>query len=747
MAPSAKKPTHAGIAVQAADTGRVLMLQRSLDPTDPPEVQGTWEFPGGSLEDGETPQDGAWREFGEETGLAKPEGETTGSWTSPNGVYQGFVHQVPAEADAFDQLNPDRHDAATPNPDDPDGDNPEVCAWFDPQHVRDLGPALRPEVAKMDWSVFDGGKPAASESWRPLSSAVRFFPIAEIDKLLELAGQETPASHGNEAVLKQWWRTHFDWGVGGDFDACVARATQVFGEHHVDIDPKAWCARMHKDATGAWPGHAPGETHESANPPEGASMGDDLTLVETVTITEAAAAQARETGEFPIQFISPGWGSSGYYSPEVISEAAGNRVIPKGTHMYADHPTAAEAKARPARSIKDLMAVTTEDAHLSAEGALVGRAKVVPAWQPFVETVAPHIGVSIRGDATDIRNGSAAGRTGKIIEGLAHVASVDFVTRAGRGGRVLELLESAVTEGTEIREDLDVAVAEATFGDAERAALGAKGQAFKNGSGDWAYPTPTVGDLDNAIKAWGEAKPSDRGGLKAYLKRRASALSAPQSFSDRINDLSESAPTPDVPAARPGDKKEAHMGMKEIEESEFDRLTETAGRVTTLESALSKAQGDLTEARAALVPNKDLRERITTLVTENAMLRAREIALPMIAEALEDALIGDAARRRIAGELLDVITVKESDDGQRVLDTDHLTEAINGKVRVAEAEAEELRVAMGMGQVGQPRGLGSAGGGLLAEQKVGEYVDTTAGAIGKAFGLTEAAAKTAATGR
>lgn len=189
------------------------------------------------------------------------------------------------------------------------------------------------------------------------------------------------------------------------------------------------------------------------------------------------------------------------------------------------------------------------------------------------------------------------------------------------------------------------------------------------------------------------------------------------------------------------------MGMKEIEESEFTRLSEQAGRVTTLEAALSKTQGELTEAKAALVPNKDLRDRITSLVAENAMLRAREVAAPMIAEALEDAFIGDTVKGRIARELLEGIALKE-DEGKQVLDTAQLTEAINAKVRVAEAEAQELREAMGMG-TGQVRGLGagSGSGGLLVEQKLDEYSTTTAGAIGKAFGLSEASAKTAAQGR
>ena len=79
----------AGIAVRAADTGRVLMLQRAGDPRRD-EHAGKWEFPGGRLNDGEHPHDAARREWQEEMGVRLPRGKHAGSWRS--GVYQGFVH-------------------------------------------------------------------------------------------------------------------------------------------------------------------------------------------------------------------------------------------------------------------------------------------------------------------------------------------------------------------------------------------------------------------------------------------------------------------------------------------------------------------------------------------------------------------------------------------------------------------------------------------------------------------------------
>lgn len=148
-------PTHAGIAVQAADSGRVLMLQRSWDEDDAPDVRGTFEFPGGSIDpEDESPEAGAWREWVEETGLPVPAHEVTGGWRSPDGVYQGYIATVPTES-AVGPLNPDKDAAHDVNPDDPDRSNPDVTAWFTIEQIKDMGAAVRPVVLTgTDWSQF-----------------------------------------------------------------------------------------------------------------------------------------------------------------------------------------------------------------------------------------------------------------------------------------------------------------------------------------------------------------------------------------------------------------------------------------------------------------------------------------------------------------------------------------------------------------------------------------------------------------
>ena len=62
-------------------------------------------------------------------------------------------------------------------------------------------------------------------------------------------------------------------------------------------------------------------------------------------ITEALPGQPQATGEpgrYMLRIITAGEGSSAFYPPEVLQQAAADRIFAFGTHMHLDHPTAAE---------------------------------------------------------------------------------------------------------------------------------------------------------------------------------------------------------------------------------------------------------------------------------------------------------------------------------------------------------------------------------------------------------------------
>lgn len=182
-APVAKAagPVAAGLAVKAADTGRVLMLQRALSDDDP--AAGTWEFPGGHVEDGEAPLAAAIREWGEETGARLPQGRVAAQWTSPNGAYQGYVYVIPREADL--EINLDHDDRSVLNPDDPDGDDIEVAAWWDPAHAHAM-PGLRPECSSTDWAAL------ATAQLEPVAKSARWQKRQRARERREVAAAGLP---------------------------------------------------------------------------------------------------------------------------------------------------------------------------------------------------------------------------------------------------------------------------------------------------------------------------------------------------------------------------------------------------------------------------------------------------------------------------------------------------------------------------------------------------------------------------
>jgi hypothetical protein len=155
----------------------------------------------------------------------------------------------------------------------------------------------------------------------------------------------------------------------------------------------------------------------------------------------------RKDGTIPVKIIAPGWGTSGYYSESVLKRD-GPKAFPKGTKMFWDHPTAKELEERPERSIDDMAAETVNASRYLADGpkgpGLYTDAKVFEAYKPFVDELAPHIGVSINAPGMGTR-GKAEGREGLIVESIlpTKLNTVDFVTLPGAGGQILPLFESA----------------------------------------------------------------------------------------------------------------------------------------------------------------------------------------------------------------------------------------------------------------------------------------------------------------
>ena len=201
----------------------------------------------------------------------------------------------------------------------------------------------------------------------------------------------------------------------------IIAAANAAGQHAAL--PSSWCR------DGDCPDHTAGEAIKPF-------LDSDI-----VPLTEAAMT---DDGLISLKVIAPGWGSSGFYPPEVLKKD-GPKAWKAGTQMYLDHPTESESRERPERSIRDLAAVIATTPEYREKGSdgpgLYARAQVLPQYRETIKALAPHIGVSIRAHGS-FSPGEAEGRKGRIINHIATGESVDFVTKAGAGGKVLALMES-----------------------------------------------------------------------------------------------------------------------------------------------------------------------------------------------------------------------------------------------------------------------------------------------------------------
>src|SRR5699024_8234571 len=80
---------------------------------------------------------------------------------------------------------------------------------------------------------------------------------------------------------------------------------------------------------------------------------------ESVSLVERAV---KNDGTAMLKLISPGKGSSGYYSEDVLKKAVQDKVFSKGLHNLIDHPTAQDESALPEGSIDNLASTLKEDA-------------------------------------------------------------------------------------------------------------------------------------------------------------------------------------------------------------------------------------------------------------------------------------------------------------------------------------------------------------------------------------------------
>lgn len=375
----------------------------------------------------------------------------------------------------------------------------------------------------------------------------------------------------------------------------------------------------------------------------------------TVTVKEATKSGAPTGSRTEITLITPGWGSSGYYSREVLEQAAKDRVFPANTQQHIDHDSDGGVG-----SVATLAAVLAEDARWepnwvdpdnpdAEKGRLVAENRVFTHKREMLAEMKDVIGTSIAA-AAEVSFGKAPdGQSGKIIEALipSRTNRVDYVTVAGRGGRISEVLEAhKVKEARNVGMWLEsrmhsmfTNISDEMFGDGrltreERITLSsALGQALTSFTATVEADAPQLFERD----LWEDPTPPNQ---------------ADEAAKDSLPN----------PARATENQEEANMAT--IDDAELQKLREDASRATALEAE-----------------NQTLKGQVETL--EASTIRSQ-------AEAIVAEAFGDLEAKVTRGSLIKAALVGEAFNAEELK-------------KDAEEAAAELRQASGEGTV---RGVG-----------------------------------------
>lgn len=297
-------------------------------------------------------------------------------------------------------------------------------------------------------------------------------------------------------------------------------------------------------------------------------------------IREAATATRRGPGRILLTLISPGQGSSGDYTPDVLANAATERAFPRGTLGMIDHDTPTEMMERPEGSLRNLAIVLDEDAYIGEGGALQAEAKVASAWRDLVDDFHEHIGASIFASADISVNESGQKIVERIIPNPFN--RTDLVTVAGRGGKIEQVLEAArVIESRSIVKE--------TTADDIRMWLSAAVRDAHASDNTWAY----LEDHDDSFVYFETSRKTYR---QSYSLTGVNVTLSGEPVEVRRRVEYDPVISPPVPAGVTENQEEATMAT--IDDKELADLRESASRATALEAEL-KAEKEARATEAA----------------------------------------------------------------------------------------------------------------------------------------------------
>jgi hypothetical protein len=185
---------------------------------------------------------------------------------------------------------------------------------------------------------------------------------------------------------------------------------------------------------------------------------EDLELREaSVALVESAegGSPVAPDGTVTMRVIRPGVGrgrGKHLYEAKMLEANAGKFT---GWKMYVNHlsPEAKRAMGGLPRDVRDLGGrileswwdpTVPEVPGRFKAGAVMAKAKPTPFIRELIDNDPEIVEASISATATGVKPGQADGQRVWVVEGIEDRGSVDWVTEAGAGGRVVSLMEAAM---------------------------------------------------------------------------------------------------------------------------------------------------------------------------------------------------------------------------------------------------------------------------------------------------------------
>jgi hypothetical protein len=420
-------------------------------------------------------------------------------------------------------------------------------------------------------------------------------------------------------------------------------------------------------------------------------MPEQQALTERVPLAEAAGGQAPKGRRFRARIIQGDiQGSSGFYPAEMLKRDAA--VFREGLPLYLDHPKASDEYERPERSLRDRVGRLASAAAYERDG-LYADVEVYPHWAEVIESMWKDIGMSIRASGT-VEPSKEESIRGPIVTSLTEAASVDFVTAAGAGGKVVALLESARAQSGDLLRKATESTRQAEPGDV---------------------------DDDKSDDEPGDSPDDDEDFIKPAEVAEAAENHVP---APPVTTLKEVAPVSGGTNAQ----GTPNGGPIELSEAELrTSLAETKQKLAEAELEIAKL-GD--QSRQLAEANTKLAEAERT----NLRLIANNTARDKAVETLAESTLPEVAHAKVI-ESVTGVNVPLNEEG--ALDEAALVKSIKSAIDRERDYLTRFAEAAGIGQV---RGLGGG-----SEPQVN--VESELGGVFASLGMSESAAAVAAKGR